>query len=253
MTNKKILIIEDDTTLLELLKERLEKKGYDVIFEKNGRNGLFTAKHEMPDLTLLDIMLPEMDGISVLKEIRKDDATKSLPVIVISNSGQPVEIEEIKSLKVFDYLIKTEFNPDELMQKINIFFNEKDQNKIKILIIEDDKFLKEILSKKFIKEGMNVIKAETAEVALEILKTEKPQIILLDLLLPGMHGFEFIKKLKKDSAISHIPIIVLSNFNEEKDIQTALSLGAKEFLVKAMSTPDEIVKKVKEIITKSYI
>lgn len=291
---KKILIIEDNLTLLELLKSRLLKNGYNVISEKNGRNGLFAARKEKPDLTLLDLILPEMDGISVLKEIRQNEETKQLPVIVISNSGQPVEIEEIKNLGVSDYLIKTEFNSEELLQKINNFFGEKNEEQngknkenekfektapayeankqdingenlktaeknlqqntaIKILIIEDDKFLKEILAKKFIKEGMNIIQTETAEKALELLKTEPPQIILLDLLLPGMHGFELLKNLKKDPAVSHIPVIILSNFSEEKDIQTAISLGAKDFLVKALSTPDEIIKKVKDILEKSYI
>lgn len=123
----------------------------------------------------------------------------------------------------------------------------------KILIIEDDKFLKEILAKKFIKEGWTILQTETAEEALELLKKETPQIILLDLLLPGMHGFEFLKSLKKDTAVSHIPVIILSNFSEEKDIQTSASLGAKDFLVKALSTPDEIVKKVKDMLEKSYI
>jgi len=280
---KKILIIEDDLILLELLKTSLEKKGYNVISERNGKNGLFAARKEAPDLTLLDLILPEMDGLSILKEIRKNKETKSLPVIVISNSGQPVEIEEIKNLGVSDYLVKTEFKPEELMEKINYFFDEeKEKNKEnankeeskktsqnnnkkideksdgiseekKILIIEDDKFLKDILVKKFIKEGWSVMQAETAENSIELLKTETPQIILLDLLLPGMHGLEFLKNLKKNPATLHIPVIILSNFSEEKDIQTAMSFGAKDFLVKALSTPNEIIEKVKNVMEKSYI
>lgn len=271
MKNKSILIIEDDLILLDLLKQKLETAGYKIFEEKNGLSGLYAVEKLNPDLVLLDLILPEADGITVLKNIRGNPAIKDTPVIVISNSGQPIEIKEIKKLGISDYLIKTEFDPQEVLNKINDFFEnqaKKDRGlktktemenldysgfKNTVMIVEDDKFLRELISQKFLKEGMKILSAVTAEEALDVLKKERPQIILLDLILPGMSGFDFLRKIKSDSDIADIPVVVLSNLGEEKERETAKNLGAKRFLVKAMHTPNEIVGEIKKVLEESYL
>lgn len=281
---KKILIIEDDIILLNLLKDRLTYAGFNIITERDGVRGLKTAFKENPDLILLDIVLPEMDGISVLKQLKQDGNLKNIPVIIISNSGEPVEIEEIKKIGVEDYLIKTEFEPSEVLLKIETLFKKIDKNfksagkiedvckteenickvadkknfseknqKTTVLIIEDDKFLRELLAQKLNKEGLDIVLAITAEDALENMKKTTPHLILLDLILPGISGFDFLEKIKSDSKTSGIPVIVLSNLGEDKDKETAMKLGVKDFLVKALYTPNEIVDNIKKILEKSYI
>lgn len=116
--SKKILVIEDEEILLGLLQKRLIMEGYEVSIAKDGKEGLKIMKEISPNLILLDIVMPKMDGIEVLVEMQKEDDLRRIPVIVISNSGQPVEIEKIKKLGVKDWLIKTEFDPQEIIQKV---------------------------------------------------------------------------------------------------------------------------------------
>ena len=115
---KKILILEDEEILLELLQKKLSQTGYDVSIAKDGQEGLKKMKEIKPDLILLDILMPKMDGFEVMKEMEKDSALKEIPVIIVSNSGQPVEIDRVKESIARDWLIKTEFDPQEVVDKI---------------------------------------------------------------------------------------------------------------------------------------
>jgi len=124
---------------------------------------------------------------------------------------------------------------------------------ISILIVEDDKFLRELISKKLSGKGFNVLEATNGETGLHMMKKERPQLVLLDLILPGMDGFDLLRDAAKDKEVSSIPMVVLSNINQKGDIDRALSLGAREFLVKARYTPGEVVDKVESILNDSYV
>jgi DNA-binding response OmpR family regulator len=118
----------------------------------------------------------------------------------------------------------------------------------KVLIVEDDKFLRELLGKKLAQVGYTAILAVNGEEGLEKVKKDKPDIVLLDLILPGINGFEFLEKRKSDPAISSVPVIILSNLGQREDIEKGLKLGAKDFLVKAHFTPQEIVNKLQMVL-----
>lgn len=120
----------------------------------------------------------------------------------------------------------------------------------KILIVEDEADLRYFLTLSLKREKFETLEAETAEEALEILKREKPDLILLDLLLPRMSGYEFLEEIKKNPNLASIPVLVLSNLGQEEEIERALKLGAVEFLVKANFTLDQVVQKIKEILIK---
>ena len=115
----------------------------------------------------------------------------------------------------------------------------------KILIVEDDKFLRELISQKLSNEGYKTIEAVNGEKGLESVKSEKPDIILLDLILPGIDGFEVLENIKKDSSLAQIPVIILSNLGQKEDIDRGLKLGADDYLIKAHFTPGEIIEKIK--------
>lgn len=117
--------------------------------------------------------------------------------------------------------------------------------KKKILIVEDDQFLHKILATKIKAAGFDVISAYDGESALKKVK-EMPDLILLDLILPQMSGFEFLGEIKLDAKLKKIPVIVLSNLGQEEDLERAKSLGAQDYLVKANFSIDEVVKKIKE-------
>jgi len=119
----------------------------------------------------------------------------------------------------------------------------------KVLAVEDDLFLKELLAGKLADEEFNVFYASNGDEALALAAAEIPDIILLDILLPGMSGFEVLEKLKSEEATKNIPVLILSNFGQPEDIEKGKALGATDFLVKANNSLDAIVARVREIAT----
>ena len=116
----------------------------------------------------------------------------------------------------------------------------------KILIVEDDKFLRELISQKITKEGYQVVEAIDGEDGVKKAKEEKPDLILLDLILPGIDGFEVLSSIKEDPSLSQVPVIILSNLGQKDDVERGLKLGAADYLIKAHFTPGEIIEKIKK-------
>lgn len=145
------------------------------------------------------------------------------------------------------------------MQFVLLFFktyNKGNMDEVKkttqVLIVEDDRFLRDLLQQKLTKEGFNTIAAVDGEEGLRMAKEKTPQLILLDLILPGVDGFEVLHKMKSDDTLRAIPVIVLSNLGQKEDMERAMSAGADDFMVKAHFTPTEIVSKVRELIKEKY-
>jgi len=118
----------------------------------------------------------------------------------------------------------------------------------KILIIEDDPFLREMITKKLGSEKYKPILAIDGEEGLKKTKEEKPDLILLDLILPGIDGYEVLKKIKSDKKTSSIPVVILSNLGQREEIEKGKKMGATDFLVKAHFTPNDIVERIKKSI-----
>lgn len=118
----------------------------------------------------------------------------------------------------------------------------------KILIIEDDKFLRELIVKKLTKENYDVSEAMDGEEGVKKAKEEKPDLILLDLILPGIDGFEVLARIKEDPALTPAPVIILSNLGQKEDVERGLELGAVDYLIKAHFTPGEIIEKIRAIL-----
>ncbi len=265
----KILIIEDDIFLGDVLIQKLKAADYDVHLARDGVSGLKQIREQHPDLVLLDIILPKMNGYEVLEAKQKDSAIRSIPVIVISNSGQPLEINRALALGVKDYLIKAQFDPEEVIVKVRLQLGKggniptagvKDtQSKPasksstslagkKIMWVEDDKFLSEIIARKLSMQGCVLFHATEGAEALRILEKEQPDLILLDILLSGIDGFEILKRIKSNGETKHTPVILLSNLGQKQDIEKGKMLGAARFLVKAMMTLDEIIEEIKTVL-----
>ncbi len=120
--------------------------------------------------------------------------------------------------------------------------------KHKLLLVEDDGFLASIFAQKFELEGFEVAYATNGEDGLKLAKKDKPDIILLDLLMPKMDGFETLAALKKDDGLKDVPVLVLSNLGGREDVERCIKLGAAGYLIKAHSLPHETVNKVKELL-----
>jgi DNA-binding response OmpR family regulator len=119
-----------------------------------------------------------------------------------------------------------------------------------ILIIEDDEFLRGLIGKKLSSAGFGVLEAIDGETGIERIKKEKPDLIILDLLLPTIDGFEVLSEIKQSPEVSSIPVLILSNLGKKEDIDKGLKLGAIDYLVKAQFTPEEIILKVKKVFEK---
>ena len=119
----------------------------------------------------------------------------------------------------------------------------------KILIIEDDDFFRELIRKKLLSnKNFEIIEAIDGEKGIEAMKEKKPDLVLLDLLLPNVDGFEVLSRAKGDSDISKIPIIILSNLGQQEDIEKALKLGANDYLIKSQFDINQIVDKIISIV-----
>ena len=114
-----ILIVEDEQVMLKILTSKLIDKGYQITAAIDGKTALDMASCNMPDLILLDIMLPTMDGFEILKKLKENKATKDIPVLILSNLGQEENIQKGKDLGAVDYLIKAHIDIDEVAEKID--------------------------------------------------------------------------------------------------------------------------------------
>lgn len=121
-----------------------------------------------------------------------------------------------------------------------------------ILIIEDDAFFKQVITKEFESEGFRVAGAGDSTEAFKFLENTIPDLILLDILLPGMNGYEILEKIKADKKTATISVIMLSNLGQEDEIKKAKNLGADDFMIKVNFVPEEIVQRVKEILNKKF-
>lgn len=124
---------------------------------------------------------------------------------------------------------------------------------MKVLLVEDDKFLRRVLEKKIINKGFEIFSAVDGEEALEKLILDKPDIILLDIILPKKSGFAFLENIKKDPNFKDIPVLILSNLGQDEDIKKGLELGAKEYFVKAKVSLDEVINKLSDYNIKNSL
>ena len=254
---QKILIINDDEALAGAIQTKLQINGYQAAVAYNGEEGLAKAEGEKPDLILLDMTMPRKSGFEVLESLNKTEELKTVPVIIISNTGEAVEIENAKKMWIKDYLIEAEFSPDEVLEKIQAVLGaggpEKTPakpNGVKILLVEDDHFLRDILAQKLRDVGYKVVQSIDGEGAIRLINDERPNLVLLDLILPGIDGFEVLRQKKENQELTSIPVIILSNLGQKEEIDKGLALGASDFVIKAHFTPGEIVEKIKSFLGK---
>jgi len=266
-SKKTIVLVEDDEILLNLLTKKLNKAGYGLKTAQDGASGLMLIKEAKPDLVLLDMMLPKMNGFAVLEKLNEEKILPGLPVVIISNSGQAIEIERAKKLGVRDYLIKVNFDTNDVLAIARRILGEKQGAGAKdrqpgeppkemtrfrgaVLIVEDDSFLADLLEKKFEKLGYKVRRAADARQARAVLEKEAVDAILLDIVLPGMDGITFLRELKADAKHENKPVVMISNLGQPEEKEKGLKAGAADYFIKAHVTPGEIAEKVIELIKK---
>jgi CheY-like chemotaxis protein len=254
----KILLADGKTSNIQLLKILLTHEGYAVCTTNTGEECISLAQSETPDLILLDALLPDMNGFDVAVKLKSDSATKDIPIIFLTAVNTPSDYIHAFNIGATDLLIKP-FCKEELVLKITQallvsklmrlglelpkdFYKDK-----KILLVDDvwsNVFLNKIL---FSNEGYNVCTANSGTTCIEVAQKEKPNIILLDVMMPDISGFDAAFIMKKDPVTFDIPILFLTALNTPADLVHGLQVGASGFLVKP-SSKEELLMQVKKIL-----
>jgi CheY-like chemotaxis protein/anti-sigma regulatory factor (Ser/Thr protein kinase) len=243
---KTVLIIDDDPTVSELMKRQLIKENYKVVVAPNGKEGIRLARDLKPDVITLDILMPEMDGWSVLRTLKADPEVSDIPVIMASILD---EKNKGFSLGAADFLSKP-VQKEYLMKSIRNLIGNKDN--LKICLIEDDDSLRFTMREILEKQDVKIIEAENGKIGMSILQNEeiKPDLILLDLMMPVMNGFEFLKTIR-ETELSTIPILVLTGADLSEEEKKFLSGETLKILEKSDDTFSTIVKEVGNVIKAS--
>ena len=249
---KMIVLVEDEKTIANLIELRLKRSGYEVKVVYDGEKGLETILTSNPDLVLLDMLLPGLSGLSILKKLKEKHVLPDLPIIIISNSVQPVQLKRAIDLGARDYLIKVNFTPDVVVEKVDAVFKEETKTISpaisRVLLIEDEKIIAHSIERTFAKKNHQVFVAVNAREARKILKDEKIDLILLDIILPDVDGFQLLDEFKKDDATKDIPVIIVSNLGQKEEIEKGKERGAVDYIIKSNTIPGKILKKVENIL-----
>ncbi len=201
---KKILIVEDEEVIASMVKDNLEVRGYEVVVAYSGIEGLRKAEAHSPDLIALDVMMPGLDGITVLRRLKANEITKDIPVIVLSIA----EGYKDKGLELgAAAFVKKPFNFNDLTDKIRAFTDKKS-----ILVVDDNQETLELIESRLNIIGFDVLCVQGEEDLFKNLKRKKPDIILMDIVLQNSDGLEIIRRLKGIQEYSGIPIIAFSGY-----------------------------------------
>lgn len=259
---KNVLIIDDDPILRKIVSTALGNKGYKTYTSEDTECGS-TVLHANPiDIVLCDIMLKGEDGFEFCKKVRNENKYKTLPFIFISSKDSIQDKEYALSLGADDFITKP-VNTDELYIKMEALFKrleiykiygvrEKIEEKVEerapmVLLVDDDIFIKKVLEYGFKEAGLECITAESSLEGLEKAKTYKPDIILSDLMMPEVDGFEFRKLTLKEPALRDIPFIFLTSVSDESAMLKGYDLDIKDYIVKT-SNPKLISIRVRNLI-----
>jgi CheY-like chemotaxis protein len=266
----KILLVEDDPFIAEIYQKKLEASGYQSVNVISGKAVLKELKEQSFDLVLLDLVLPEMSGIEVLREVRQNKAyDPSIKIVVFSNLSSPEDREQVLSLGANGFISKTEFSPSEVVTEVERFlrqFREQDKNSAdemknpqektalgkKILLIEDEPVFVEMFSKRLRSEGYEVVTKQDGVEGLAVASKESFDLVISDVLMPNMDGREFITRLKETELGKNVPVFLLSASVSMEDesirILTDAGIVTRAFL-KTEITPSELTYAVNEYFT----
>jgi len=248
-TGPLVLVIEDDPKAVDLLRIYLSEAGYAVETAKDGEEGLDKAKRLSPSAVILDVLLPKVDGWDFLSQMKAEATTKDIPVIIVSIVDQK---GKGFALGAADYLVKP-IKKEALIKTLEAINWEPKAQKtpIKVLAIDDDPKAVELLAAALEPEGFQVLKTYGGEEGLALAKTEQPDIIILDLLMPEVNGFEVLDRLERFPATHKPPVVLFTvkhlTVDEKKQLRGRIARLAQ----KDEYSPRRLVGMVKEVLQRS--
>ena len=233
MAQKKILIVDDDLHIREMLYDLFSRKGYKVFSAAAAQEGIELILQEKPDLVLLDIKMPTMDGIQALKKVGEMGITVR---IVMLTGSEDEEIERrCRAHGASGFLRKT-LDIKALARAVDFILSDRsglrEKENRKILVVDDEPRIREVLEKFLAKKGFEPITAASGEEALEKVIKEKPIMVLCDIRMPGMDGLIVLKKIRDIN--DHIGVIMITAVGDENIAHQAIEAGAYDYIVKPL-------------------
>ncbi len=237
-----VLIIDDDRNVRELLHRNLSASGYRTELAKNGKEGLEKAKKLKPDAITLDVVMPHTDGWSVLTQLKGSKETENIPVVMVT-------IAEDRSLGfslgAAEYLSKP-VDRKKLVSVLDKFLIERAGSTV--LLVEDDKATRSMMRKFLEKEGATVVEADNGRRGVEAMSKNRPSLVLLDLMMPEMDGFEFVEEYRKNKSWHDIPIVVVTAKILTKEEKLKLDGWVEALYSKLESSIEDVLHDIKELL-----
>lgn len=266
MANETILVIEDDQLNLKLCRSILELEGFKIITAIEAETGLKLLSKEQPDLILMDIQLPGIDGLKATEIIKHDPNLKDIPVVALTAHAmegddqkafaagccgyitKPIEIKSFSG-SLRQYLKRPALPPNPLKAAPNLQpsrSGSKPYHK-KVLIVDDELLNRKLLSGMLAGEPYNLTTAACGNEALSLIERQPPDIILLDIMMPDLDGFEVTRRVKSDAETQNIPIILITALNDYHNKIKGLEAGADEFLNKPVQS-EELLTRIHSLL-----
>ena len=242
-----ILVIDDDPEACEIMERYLTKDGYTVVTADSGAQGLRLAHEIQPAVITLDVMMPSMDGWSVLSALKADPILHNTPVIMVTMVDDRTRGY---SLGAVDYLTKP-VDRQLLHKTLSRYYSTDDNGTV--LLVEDDKEAREIMARTLKKSGWAVAEAENGQEALDILDSLQPRLILLDLMMPVMDGFDFLAALRARPEWRHISVIVITAKDLTEDDRERLNGRVEAVLEKNAYPREQLLERIREAVTSCNI
>jgi len=236
-----ILVVDDDATARDLVVRHLERAGFAAVAARGGQEGLRLVRELRPAAVTLDIMMPDLDGWTVLAAIKGDPALASTPVILLSIVDQK---NRGYALGAADYLVK----PVDRAKLIETLTRICGSSSGKALLVDDDEMVRRSVRQALEPIGWKVTEAENGQVAVEVLATARPDVIILDLMMPKMDGFEFLDELRSRPDWQDIPVVVITAKDLTEKDRARLNGGVERVIQK--SDRDEMLRQLTREISK---
>ncbi|OIO38508.1 MAG: hypothetical protein AUJ75_02650 [Candidatus Omnitrophica bacterium CG1_02_49_10] len=250
MAGKKILIIDDDADIRDIIRHFLEGEGYRVHECSSSAEAVKEAESYKPDLITLDVLMPGIDGFQVHSLLKANPSTSRIPIVVVSILG-----DEGKFRGGISAFICKPFEKQELISVVSTVLNKTDDTKggavKKILIVDDEPDIVDIVKIYMQSAGYETCEACDGIEAIEKVRKELPDLIVLDVKMPHMDGYEVIKVLKKDERYGKIPIVILTATKRQgTDKDTFLRLGASGYIAKPF-TEESLLSEIRAILART--
>jgi len=236
-----VLIIDDDATARELLTDQLRAEGFSVVTASGGLEGLKLAKEVHPSVITLDVIMPDLDGWSVLAALRQDSELSEIPVIMVTILDQQ---RRGVALGAAGYLTKP-IDREQLHRLVERFRAQAQPTRV--LLVEDDSFQRERMHAWLESQRWVVQEAANGREALDRLQQSKPDLILLDLMMPEMDGFQVVATLQKEAGWRDIPVIVITALDLDAKDRDRLNSGVQSVLVKETFQPADLVERIRRL------